>query len=365
MNPLQRAFTLVEMLVVVAIIAIIISLTLASVSAILRGQEEQTTQRTIKRLDEAITAQVRAITQDANETPIPQSVINIAGGDMRRAKVIWIKLQLKRNFPMTFREALWPWAVDGNPPPTYGPPPGGYPAPIPMNPPDPVLGTGLASPILPTDLPPIKAYVDAIANVASATGQIQGPTYYSPDESSHLLYLSLTLSRRGTKFNAEESIGPVAIYQDPSMQGSLRGFKDSWDQSICFFRWPTDFADNLTATLNGKTDTDDPERTLLDVNWNNAANYKAQAGVYWFEQLCHLVHNPNAATWTPVSYYSPRVIVSGGINKKLGFTQFAAGSGNYVGAFWPPTGAQVTPNFGMALDGTPDSNDNIYSYSIK
>src|SRR5215831_8802588 len=110
---LRSAFTLMEMLIVVAIIALIVSLTLAAVMSISRGQEEKATERTITRLNEAITAQIRAAIQDANERPIPPSVMALAGGDIRRAKVIWIKLQLKRNFPMTFREALAPHLVDG------------------------------------------------------------------------------------------------------------------------------------------------------------------------------------------------------------------------------------------------------------
>ena len=87
---LRSAFTLMEMLIVVAIIALLVSLTLAAVMSITRGQEEKATQRTITRLNDAITTQIRAVIQDATEKPIPEIVINMSGGDMRRAKVICI-----------------------------------------------------------------------------------------------------------------------------------------------------------------------------------------------------------------------------------------------------------------------------------
>src|SRR5215831_7627278 len=148
---IRQAFTLMEMLIVVAIIALIVSLTLAAVMSITRGQEEKATERTITRLNDAITTQIRTVIQDANEKPIPQSVINLAGGNMQRAKVIWIKLKLKQNFPMTYREALFPWAIDGNPPPGFVPQ---FPY-LPTIPASPALGTGTGSPIPPADLLPL------------------------------------------------------------------------------------------------------------------------------------------------------------------------------------------------------------------
>jgi hypothetical protein len=266
--------------------------------------------------------------------------------------VIWIKLKLKQNFPMTFREALWPWAIDGNPPATYPPPAGGYPAPIPMAPASPAFGTGAASPIPPSDLPPLKAFVDAISTVASATGQIQGAGYFSPDESSHLLYLSLSIERRGTRFVPEQQLGPGAIYQDPSSQGGLNGFKDAWDQPIVFFRWPSDFIDNRNVTTG---DLQDPEGkgTLQDVNWNNSTTWAAPNGlVYLFEQLCHPVHSTLASS--PVAFYAPFALVSGGPDKRLGL-------------LLTPSYPTLSPNFGMALDPADPQgpNDNIYNYTLK
>jgi hypothetical protein len=298
----------------------------------------------------------------------------IANNDPRRAKVIWIKLQLKRNFPMTFREAMWPWAIDGNPPSTYPAPGGGYPTANPSNGTYPAFGAGVAGPISPSDLPPLKVFVDAYTSVVSATispttptGVIAGPGTYSPDEASHLLYLSLSIEHRGAKFVPEQQLGPGAIYLDPSGQGGLSGFKDAWDQPIVFARWPTDFLDNLNV---GGGDLQDTERTLMDANWNNQTLYTnagpilGRNGVYWFEQLCHLVHNPNSNGTTPPwqqAYYAPPAIVSAGPNKRLGFYQYPAASGVFA-PFYAPT---VTPNFGMALDGTSDSNENIYNYTLK
>jgi prepilin-type N-terminal cleavage/methylation domain-containing protein len=352
-NPRRSAFTVIELLIVLAIIAIIVSLVLGAVQAVMGGQDKKNTELTIKRLDEAIIAQKRAVSQDATEKPIPPNVLAIAGGDMRRAKVIWLKLNLKKNFPVTFREAIAPHLIDGV----------------------------TAGPLTVNDLPPLKQYVDAVNTVVSAGNAVAPAGTYSPDEASHLLYLSLSITRRGTRFVPEQQLGPGAIYQDPSGQGGLSGFKDAWDQPIVCFRWPTEFADNITATASGKIDIDDPEGTLLDVNWNNQAQYTTKGGVYWFEQLCHLVHNPSNATWTPVSYYAPHAIVSGGPDKLLGFLRLNSPPANspppeVLLPAWPT----YTPNFGMwnnpslptdpalnasAIVDAPKSNENLYNYTIK
>ena len=255
---------------------------------------------------------------------------------MRRAKVIWIKLQLKRNFPMTFREALYPWAIDGNPPSATA-----APQIYPIYPPLPVgsgLGTGVVSPIPPADLPPHDAFVKAIQNVPGA--QIAPPGSYSPDESAHLLYIAMTVSRRGTTFDPEGQLGPSAIYQDPAAQGGLLGLKDAWDQPLAFFRWPTDYVTSGGKnTLNPPPvliDADDPEFTLQNSAWQGS--YGAI-----FQQLCHTL--PSAAN----PLYPP-TIVSGGLNKRLGLLLQGTGP---------------SPNFGMAVSVPPDEYDNIYSYAIK
>jgi type II secretory pathway pseudopilin PulG len=362
-SPARSAFTVIELLVVIGIIAVIISLTAAAVMAIIRGQEKSTTELTIRRVGESATANARAVFDQAKELQIPASVMNLANGDPRRAKVIWQKLQLKRNFPMTFREAIYPWAIDGNP--AAGSVPGLLPP----------LGTGKASPISPNDLPPLDSYVTAIKGILATLPQpvttwpFAAPNTFDPDESSHLLLLALSVKRRGVSFNAESALGPGALYVDPQHQ--IKGFKDAWDQPIVFFRWPTDFPDNLANA----GDLQDPEGTLLDANWNNQILYNSTTpipgrtdfvlgryGVYWFEQLCHLVHDPTqgAAVWQR-AFYSPLAIVSAGPNKRLGFYPTTPPNPPLIGPLYPMN----TPNFGMALDRTADSFDNIVSTTLK
>lgn len=335
--PARPAFTILELLVVIGIMALIVSLGVGAVMSIILGQEKKATELAVKRLNEANIAAGRAVFDQAKELPVPASVINLAGGDPRRAKVIWQKLQLKRNFPMTFREALYPWAIDGNPPSAavYPPLPATTGAP---------LGTGLNSPIPAADLPPLDVFVKAIQKIPA----VAPAGIYSPDESSHLLYLTLSVTRRGNTFDAEQALGPGSIYVDPATDGGLSGFKDAWSQPIVFFRWPADFPDNRPVTTG---DPQDPEPTLVDRNWNNPTNQAMNGPVYWFEQLCHPIHNP--ATGDPVAFYAPATIVSSGPNKRLGL-------------LLSPSNA-VSPNFGMALDATDPqgANDNIYSTTLK
>ena len=119
------------------------------------------------------------------------------------------------------------------------------------------------------------------------------------------------------------------------------------------------------------------DHTLIDNTWNNQAQWTAKGGVYWFEQLCHLVHDPNAGNWTQVSFYCPPAIVSGGPNKRLGFTRLmsppppAAPVQPVLPEVLLPAYPVYTPNFGGTYDNvspipyTQDWFDNLINYSLK
>ena len=114
-SPVNRAgFTLVEVLVVIAIIAILVSLTAAAVFQVIVGQGRSNTETNMKRVYKQLDDQVKTVLSKADTEDIPANVVSMAGGDPGRAKVIWRKLRLKQEFPMTFAEALAPYMTYAN-----------------------------------------------------------------------------------------------------------------------------------------------------------------------------------------------------------------------------------------------------------
>src|SRR6516225_5863841 len=98
----RAGFTLVEMMVVIAIIAVLAGLSAAAYFKWIDIKSQDTTETNLRRVDELLKRQMKAIVDKAgsNAEVIPQSVLTMAGGDRRRARVIWIKLRLKQEFPM-------------------------------------------------------------------------------------------------------------------------------------------------------------------------------------------------------------------------------------------------------------------------
>src|SRR5262249_55201491 len=270
MPPPQRpAFTMLELLVVIAIIGILVAITTGTVMQIMLGQQKANTEKMIgNTLVPNLDSQVRAVLDQAKEMPIPQSVMNMANGEPRLARVIWTKLQLKRNFPMTYAEAVFPWQYTGN-------------NPIPAN----------AQVLTASDLPALEVFTKNLQGVPVA--------YFGTNpqaEMGALLRLTLSVPRRGTRaFIAENDLGPQSVADTHDGNGNTDGVPeivDSWGNPLAFFRFPTD-NDDMNAAKPGSPTTDvrrdpqDPEGRLLDANWNTQASYQAQGGNYIFEQHLH------------------------------------------------------------------------------
>src|SRR5262249_5263689 len=122
---------------------------------------------------------------------------------------------------------------------------------------------------------------------------------------------------------------------------------------LVFYRWPTlnDDMPGINPDNRGSTQPvfQDPEDTYgtlqANVGWNLASNSLCQQ----FESMCHLVHDPAAATYTPKSSYLTPVVLSRGPDGKLGI----------------PTGAAGQPDPMRLIHGQdPAENDNIYSYRV-
>jgi len=110
-QPSQRlrpGFTLVELLVVIAIIAVLAALTVGATMRVIGAQSQKNTQLLVAKLGAALNQQWQAVVDQANKEPLPPAVMAKAGNDGALARVIWIKLRLKQQFPESFSEALSP-----------------------------------------------------------------------------------------------------------------------------------------------------------------------------------------------------------------------------------------------------------------
>ena len=102
-----------------AIIAVLVALVASATFQVIGVQQERTTETTIRKVADALDQQWQAVLDQAKSEPIPPNVTNLAGGDARRARVIYIKLRLAGEFPVTFSEALNPkGGASFAPPPT-------------------------------------------------------------------------------------------------------------------------------------------------------------------------------------------------------------------------------------------------------
>src|SRR5205085_10690842 len=86
-----------------------------------RVQESQTvrgTEETIRKvstgLDRHWTAVLDQAAQDARERKIPPAVVDLADGDLDRARSLWTYMRLMNEFPSNFDEARANIAVSGS-----------------------------------------------------------------------------------------------------------------------------------------------------------------------------------------------------------------------------------------------------------
>src|SRR5262249_16338592 len=108
-----------EVLVVVGILAILAALVASAVFRVLESQKENLSEATVRTLAQELDRHWQAVVNQANKEVIPDWVKDFAGRAAnapnyeQRARVLWIKLRLKQEFPMNFAEAV-KGPIDGN-----------------------------------------------------------------------------------------------------------------------------------------------------------------------------------------------------------------------------------------------------------
>lgn len=116
----RAGFTLIELLVVIAIMGILMSLIGAAVFKTITVRKRSFTQQSVDKLYLQLQRHMKAVIDDARTEQIPPAVLALAGNDPNRARIVWIKLRLKQQFPQSYAEALQPAPGYINPEPAYG-----------------------------------------------------------------------------------------------------------------------------------------------------------------------------------------------------------------------------------------------------
>jgi len=303
-RPPQRrgGFTLVELLIVMTIIAVLTGLVVAAVFGFIDTQSKQNTTLLLQKCHDTLTQRWSETSKDFRGTSSPPpSVFNLAGQDPERAKVVWMKLQLRRRFPMNYEEINNPGMVNG-------------------------------VQIIPyADLPAFPEYVRALQGRKTANDR--------STESAACLLLALQRVPKGMKFSIDEALGPNAV-KDTDGDG-VPEIVDSWGRPVAFFRWGTGNAalDALSKSTNPNhldRDTEDQGHTLMNATWNIPSN----GSVALFEQLCHKI-SLNGQPW---SYFTIPVVVSAGKSGNFGLkTDPATARQGAAGLLFTPDMAPVAP----------------------
>jgi hypothetical protein len=302
------------MLVVLAILLVIASLSAAGIMRWLASQSQDTTETTMRGVYQLLNRQINAVLDKADKETIPQSVYIMAGGDQRRARVIWKKLRLKQEFPMSYYEAWYPYATS----------------------------SGVA--LLPAgDLPAKTVYTRILPKPTMAPAYPPSPatqpTAPGPNESSICLLLAISQNRGGVRLSADD-IPNTVLSEDRNNPGGPKMIMDAWGFPLAFYRWPTGNTELTGLNTSKVADPLDPEGLLLNPNWYNTTTLWPNTQLTYrqvFELLCHSI-SPDGVR----AYYVIPTLASAGRDNTLGLDLTTMAE----------TNANVTA-------------DNIYSYRLR
>jgi prepilin-type N-terminal cleavage/methylation domain-containing protein len=372
----RGGFTLVELMTVVAILAVLMALIASAAFQVVAVQQQRNTETTIKKVGDALDQQIQQVIEQAKTEMPPNDVLSMAGSDARRAKIIWRKARLKQEFPMTFADALapnipslsqtdlpprqsyvdtfngWGWTRDtitaastiaaaSNSAPivircggahnltsgtrvmVFG-----------------ALGNSAAnSEYIVTVIDATQFSLDGSMGNGSYTG---GGSWFAADEPGACLYLALKQNRRGISFDLDSSLSSAEVGTVTIRGKPVTAILDAWGHALSYYRWPAGNSELNLSTATPFRDFQDPEGTLADSNWTNST------GRQNFTNLCHPL--PPVASVNN-SFFLPPVVVSFGPG--LGVKKKTSGLKD-------PFMTPITSGPGAGND-----NGNIYSYRLR
>lgn len=253
----RGAFTLVELMVVITIMAALMALTASAVLKFIGVQQASNTQSTLDRVQSQLIKAWSKVVEQAKKEPIPPGIMALAGSDVNaaeRAKYIYVKLRLRQAFPMNFAEALN----------------------VPYNNPE------LANWTLPTQvpsLPPSLPQLQALPGYASYLASFgitpaiwansaTAPPFPDPRESSICLLMALQRGVSGAGIDPSDlTAGGAAGSMITPSGGSIPYLNDAWGRPILFSRAPAGSLNLNPVSAAGNNDPGDPQGYLRTPAW--------------------------------------------------------------------------------------------------
>lgn len=104
----RSGVSLIEILVVLAIIGILLALTAAALQKTVETQNARTSETQVFKLQQALDGEYERVVakcaQDAANKNIPSQIVSVCDGDEARAKAVWTAINLRLSFPDSFAE---------------------------------------------------------------------------------------------------------------------------------------------------------------------------------------------------------------------------------------------------------------------
>lgn len=199
----RPGYSLVEILVVLAIIAVLVSVSAGGYWLVIRSQRGKNTEATIQKLQQALQGQMQAFITQVRNGDIPDHYMAQAGGDRAKAASLWLSQ-------------------------------GGRPIPDPTN----NSNTIAEPPLLRQEFPETffnAWWYNARARRALTTAGFGAVPPSNPSESSACLYLALSVGRGGQTFSPDTALeAGVVGSSKPDNVREVKDFRDAWGDPLQF-----------------------------------------------------------------------------------------------------------------------------------
>jgi prepilin-type N-terminal cleavage/methylation domain-containing protein len=255
----RGGFSLIEILVVLAIIGVLIGLSMAAVMRVRTAQMVRSSSDTVEKVQLALDTQYKAIIAQAakdidGQAQDAQAILdyfNRVGGDRDAAASLLAYCRIRQSFPQTFAEVQLPVTVVNG-----------------------VSYQGFTLPNINAFFP-VKSQFLPYANAATAPST----NLTEAQQSAALLYAAVAgTGAGGSTFASDDATASAQMDFQPSGAIKIHVYKDAWNQPIGFCRFGTNTELQGAPYVNTRATYQDPlDSSGKLFTWATTAATKAQA----------------------------------------------------------------------------------------